>query len=385
MNSRQIPWWMNAMGERESSGAYEAIAAANVTMGPIVPQLENAIATQLDIPFALATPSGSAALVLSLMGLGVGPGDEVIVPNRTFIATANAVLLLGARVVLADVRSDLPLLDVDALASKITPRTKAIIAVHLNGRSVAMEPLNDIAKQRGIHLIEDACQAMFSQNTAGYLGTQSLVGCYSLGITKLISSGYGGVAVTRDSELYDRMRLLRNQGLEDTLTCEYQHPGFNFKYSDILAAIALVQLSKKEEKIRRITAIYNRYVEALEHVESIRILPVKLSSGELPLYVQVMTARRSELMQFLQLVGIQTRKAPPDLSAAQYLCSEASTRPTRFAEEALILPCGPDQPAENVEYVIEALYRFGGTRSTGFSMARSSNLQSGRAPQLTGT
>jgi dTDP-4-amino-4,6-dideoxygalactose transaminase len=223
-----------------------------------------------------------------------------------------------------------------------------------------MQQLNDLAKQRGIHVMEDACQAMFSRNQAGYLGTQSSIGSYSLGITKLISSGYGGVAVTRDPELYDRMRLLRNQGLEDTLTCEYQHPGFNFKYSDILAAIALVQLSKKEEKIRRINAIYGRYEEAIRNLPFINILPVRLSDGELPLYVQITCSFRSELMQYLQGLGIQTRKSPPDLNVARYLCQESGKRPTRFSEELLILPCGPDQPEENVEYVIEALERFVG-------------------------
>jgi dTDP-4-amino-4,6-dideoxygalactose transaminase len=358
MIRREIPWWKTSMGERESEVAHAAITAANVTMGPIVPQLERAIGDELGIPYVLATSSGSGALVMSLMALGVGPGDEVIVPNRTFIATANAVLLLGARVVLADVRPDLPLLDIDCLAKKITPRTKVIVAVHLNGRSVAMQELNRLAEQHGISVIEDACQAMFSRNESGYLGTQSRIGCYSLGITKLISSGYGGVAVTRDVLLYERMKLLRNQGLEDTLTCEYQHPGFNFKYSDILAAIALVQLAKKEEKIRGILAIYNRYVEAVRELPDLEILPVGTEWGELPLYVQVLTSRRDELMEFLKSEGIQTRKAPPDLSAAPYLAASGPCRTTRFAQQILILPCGPDQPLANVEYVLDALRRF---------------------------
>jgi dTDP-4-amino-4,6-dideoxygalactose transaminase len=276
--------------------------------------------------------------------------------------------------VLADVRQDLPLLDVDALEEKITSRTKVIVAVHLNGRSVAMQELNELAKQRGIFVMEDACQALFSRNEAGYLGTQSSIGCYSLGITKLVSSGYGGIAVTRDAALYDRMRLLRNQGLEDTLTCEYQHPGFNFKYSDILAAIALVQLAKKEDKMRTVTALYARYAEAIRGLPFLEMLPVRTSIGELPLYAQVTCPQRAELMQFLQSEGIQTRKSPPDLAAAPYLSQDSTRKPTRFSQESFILPCGPDQPMTNVESVIDALYRFGGVPRKRYQAVRVSKF-----------
>jgi dTDP-4-amino-4,6-dideoxygalactose transaminase len=216
----EIPWWKNSVGEAEAHQAAAAIVHAHVTMGPLVGQLEEKIAEALGGPYAVATPSGTAALVLALMAVGVRPGDEVIVPNRTFIATAHAALLLGARVVLADVREDLPLMDTAALPGKITSRTKVVMPVHLNGRSVDMEAVNRLAAQHGLYVVEDACQALLSRNAGGFLGTQSHVGCFSLGITKLVASGFGGVAVTRDRTLWERMRLLRNQGLVDTLTCE---------------------------------------------------------------------------------------------------------------------------------------------------------------------
>ena len=354
----QIPWWKTSLGEQEAHAAASSIAKENITMGPTVSRLEQSIAETLDVPHAVATPSGSASLTLALMGIGVGPGDEVIVPNRTFIGTANAALLLGARVVLAPVREDVPLLDVDSLASRITPRTKAIIVVHLNGASADMHRLNDMAKQHGVHLVEDACQAMFSRNRAGYLGTQSRVGCYSLGVTKLISSGFGGIAVTRDTRLYHRMIRMRNQGLDGSLGDDYRHAGFNFKCSDILAAIGLVQLSKKEEKIRHVNAIYERYRQAVRELPFMEMMPVNVARGELPLYAVALCSRRTQLMKFLQFEGIQTRRLPPDLNTATYLYADTCWPTTRYSRDGLILPCGPDQPIQYVERVIDALHRF---------------------------
>jgi perosamine synthetase len=358
VNEREIPWWKTAVGEQEAHAAASAIMSSNITMGPSVARLERSIAEAVEVPYAVATPSGSAALVLSLMTLGVGPGDEVIVPNRTFIGTANAVLLLGARVVLAPVRTDVPLLDADSVQSRLTSRTKAIIAVHLNGASADMQRLNDIAKPHGVPVVEDACQAMFSRNQAGYLGTQSHVGCYSLGVTKLISCGFGGIVVTRDSRLHKRMIRMRNQGLEDASPNPYQHAGFNFKCSDILAAIGLVQLSKTEEKIRHVNDVHARYRDAIQDMPFLKMMPVDIAVGELPLYATVLCSRRTQLMKFLQFEGIQTRPLPPDLSTATHLFPGVGPLATRFSKEGLILPCGPDQPTHHIERVIEALYRF---------------------------
>jgi dTDP-4-amino-4,6-dideoxygalactose transaminase len=136
-------------------------------------------------------------------------------------------------------------------------------------------------------------------------------------------------------------------------------PGFNFKCSDVLAAVALVQLSQAEEKIRRVREVYMRYAAAIQELPFLEMVPVNTAAGELPLYVQALCPRRDELMQFLQGEGIQTRKSPPDLSHAPYLAQDAAMRKTRFGDEGVVLPCGPDQPLTNVERVIDALRRFG--------------------------
>ena len=136
---------------------------------------------------------------MSLMAIGVQPNDEVILPNRTWIATAHAVHLLGGKVVLVDVEPNRPIIDVTSIEQAITSKTKAIIPVHMNGRSANMRSIRKIARKYKIHVIEDAAQAIGSCNKQGYLGTQSDIGCFSLSVAKTISTGQGGFAVTSNA------------------------------------------------------------------------------------------------------------------------------------------------------------------------------------------
>ena len=175
MNS--ISWWRTSFGEPEIEGMTNAIRHEHISQGPVTEQFEEEIAHLLGVPHAVAATSGSTALLMALMALGIGAGDEVLIPDRTWIATAHAVLLAGAKVVLVDVLPDLPLIDVSQIEKKITPRTKAILPVHLNGRSVRMDELYRIAERHGLLVIEDACQAFFSKSNGRYLGTQSDAGC----------------------------------------------------------------------------------------------------------------------------------------------------------------------------------------------------------------
>jgi dTDP-4-amino-4,6-dideoxygalactose transaminase len=177
------------------------------------------------------------ALTMSLLTLGIGPGDEVIVPNRTFMATAHAALILGAKVRLVDVLPDRPLLDVAQVEAAITPRTKAVLAVHLNGRAVDMPALKALAPRHNLKVVEDAAQAFLSKGSFGWLGAQSDFGCFSLGMTKLVSTGQGGFVVTRDESLYHRMRRVQCHGVVDTLIDTYEMLGSNFKFNDVLASI----------------------------------------------------------------------------------------------------------------------------------------------------
>lgn len=336
-----------------------AVRNEHISAGPVTEALEAEIARALDVPYAVVTTSGSAALFLALQAVGVRRGDEVIVPDRTWIATAHAVLLAGAKVVLADVRSDIPTLDVERLKEKITPRTKAILPVHLNGRAVEMDKVHALAAEHGLRVVEDACQALFSRDSGCCLGTQSDAGCFSMSVTKLISTGQGGFAVTKDKAVYEQMTALRNHGVADYFADRWNQFGFNLKFTDLLASFGLVQLAKAAERVAVLQAIYEKYRNGLVGLRSVKLLPSRVAAGELPLYAEVLCTERERLVEFLAARDIQTRPVPPNLDISDYIENDGNyPNSRRFAEQGMYLPCGPGQPLENIDRVIEAVAQF---------------------------
>ena len=356
----KISWWRTSFGEEEVQKLVDSISKEHISQGPVTEQFEAQIAEVLGIPYAVATTSGSVALLMAMMALGIERDDEVIVPNRTFIATAHAALLPGAKVVLVDVRPNIPTVDVSQIRQKITLRTKAIVPVHLNGRAVEMEEIHKIAEEYGLHVIADACQALFSRNSAGFLGTQSDAGCFSLGVTKLISTGQGGVVATRSKETYERLKLIRNHGVVDTFSGVYNQMGCNFKFTDMLASIGIVQLSRVPVRIAHLRVVYAKYAAAIAELPFLKLIPVKVSNGEVPLYVEALCSEREKLMDFLSSQGIQTRPFLPDLHLSPHLKNAGNFPNSKvFSEQGMFLPSGPEQPLENIDHVIETLRFYG--------------------------
>lgn len=359
---RPISWWRTTFGEEESRRVAESISHEHISQGVVTAEFERNLAEVLGVPYVVATTSGSTALLMALMAAGIGPGDEVIVPNRTWIATAHAPFLLGAKVVLADVEHDRPIIDVSEIEPKITPKTKAILPTHLNGRSADMETINQIARQYGIHVIEDAAQAFCSRNPQGLLGTQSEAGCFSLSVAKIIATGQGGFIATRSEQVSGKLRSIRTHGVVNVINAAWTQPGFNFRFTDVLASIGLVQLTQIGERIKRAKAIYERYQGAMPDLPFLRFLPVDVAGGEIPIYVEVLCSERDRLVQFLAAHHIETRPFYPDLDVADYLgCKGDFPNSRQFAREGLFLPCGPGQPLENVDVVIDTLRLFGKT------------------------
>ena len=356
---KKISWYRNSFGEAELQKIRESISNEHISMGEITEQFENQIAKALNVPYVIVTTSGSVALLMAMMAKGIGPGDEVIMPNRTWIATPHAPIILGAKAVLVDVLSDIPALDVSQIREKITSRTKAIIPVHLNGRSVDMEEIQIIAKEYGLFVVEDACQAIFSKNSKGFLGTQSDIGCFSLGVTKLISAAQGGVIVTRNKETYEKLKLIRSHGTVDNINPVYGLVGCNFKFTDILASIGIVQLSQSDKKINHVKKVYEKYVECIESLPYLKIISVKISGGELPLYVEVLCEQRQKLREFLDSKGIRTRPFLPNLNSAPQLGNvDKFPNSDIFNKQGIFLPCGPSQSLEDIDYVLETLKSF---------------------------
>lgn len=354
----EINWWKTSVGRGEIDRMVQAVEQGQLSDGAVTAEFEAAFAARLGVPHAVAVPSGSTALLLSMMAVGVGPGDEVIVPDSTWIATAHAAALLGATVVLADTRPDRPLLAVDEVRRKLTPRTKAIVPVHLAGRAADMEPLLELARSAGVRVVEDACQAVLSRGPAGFLGTLGDLGCYSLGVTKLLTTGQGGVIVTRDAELNERLRRLKFHGVATGGTPweRYTGIGLNLKFTDILASMGLQQVTDAESRVRHVTEIYRRYRDGLAGHPRMRMSEIRIEDGEVPLWTEVETPELVPIREYLLARGIHTKRVHPPLHQAPYFRAEGSyPHSCRFSDEILVLPSGPSQPLENVDATIEAL------------------------------
>lgn len=355
----EVPFWMTDIGEKEIATVCETMARKSFSLGAVTAEMEAEIAHHLDVPYALCTTSGSTALMMGLMAVGIGPGDEVIVPTRTFIATAHSASLLGAKVVLVDCRSEDTNMDVAQAEEKISSRTKAIMPAHLNGRSCDMAAIIALAKKHGLAVVEDACQGIFSRGPDGYLGTLGDCGCFSFGMVKLVSTGQGGAVVTRDKSMYEKLAAMRNHGVDDVVSHAYLMPGHNFKFNDIQASIGLWQVRRGPEKAAHVNAVYKRYRKGLKGLPFIKLLPVDIENGEVALWAEAVSEERDRLMEFLSQSGVQTRKFIPCVHTAPHFDSgERFPNSERFNRTGFNLPCGPDMPLDYVDRTLAVLAEY---------------------------
>ncbi len=356
----KINWWNTNLDSKELKSISDAFNTRQIGMGEITKKVEKVISKKLNIPYVILCSNGSSALFMSLKVLGIKEGDEVILPDRTFIAAAHAVKLTGAKVVLVDSNKKNTNININQIEKAITKNTKAIIPVHLNGRAVSLVKINKLAKKYDLHVIEDACQSLFSKNKNDeYLGTLSNIGCYSLGLAKLVTMGFGGFAVCKEESLYKKIINFRNHGRSHNSHSDFNELGFNFKISDLMSAMAKVQLSKSNEKIEHILKIYNLYKKGLKNLDFIKLIKVNTKKGELPLYVEVRSKERKKIINYLSSLNIETQLLPPSLHLSSHL---KNTRPLkefknslRFNQESFILPCGPNQSIKNIKKTITAL------------------------------
>lgn len=347
----RVPFWQTNLGDAEAAAVRSAFAAGNLGQGHVTAAFEREFASAIGAPYAVATVNGTTALYLAAVAGGIQAGDEVIVPARTFISPAHAMMLAGATVKLVDCGTESPLIEVDRIEAAVTPRTKAIVPVHLNGNGCDMTGIRDIAKRYNLFVLEDAAQAYCSQVSAGYLGTLADAGAFSLGVTKFITTGQGGVAVTPHRDIYENMLRLRNHGGFETFESGFNHFGLNLKFNDILASVGLVQLKKLREKRQRHIEIYRFYERTLAEIPNLRLVPVDLEAGCIPLWIEASCRTRDDVISRLDERGIQCRPSLPSLSSSAHLRHHDANFPNavRFGQTSMFLPCGPDLPQEGLE------------------------------------
>ena len=241
----------------------EVLESGALTMGPKVAELEELVAAACGVEHAVAVSNGTAALHLAVLALGIGPGDEVIVPAYTFPATANVVRLAGARAVLVDVDPATFNLDVERVYDAVTSRTKAVLAVHLFGRPLDWTALQSAVPPE-LHLLEDAAGALGARWQGMPCGGLGVLGCLSFHPRKIVTTGEGGAVTTRDPELAATIRSLRHHGLDPD--ADIVAPSTNYRLADILCAVGIPQLRRLDELLAARTRVAEGYTERLQGV-----------------------------------------------------------------------------------------------------------------------
>jgi perosamine synthetase len=300
--SHKIPWWLPEIGAKEYDSIKAVLDSNYLNEGNVTESFERKLSELLDVKHVVAVTSGTAAITLALTGLGIGAGDEVLVPDVTFIATANAVVLTGATPVLVDIDSQTLNIDPEAAARAITPRTKAIVPVHVSGRAAAMDAVLDLARRTGLFVVEDAAEAFVSRHGGRFLGTLGHAGCLSFSPNKTITTGQGGAVLTDDDRLNVRLRELKDQGRPVRGTGGddiHASIGYNFKFTNLQAAVGMAQLEYLDARLARMKKLYSVYATELRDLDGIRLPGFRLDVGESPQWTDAIVSRRDELDRYL--------------------------------------------------------------------------------------
>jgi UDP-4-amino-4,6-dideoxy-N-acetyl-beta-L-altrosamine transaminase len=387
INPPFLPYARQTIEEDDIAAVENALRSDFLTTGPRVDEFERAFATETEAAHAVACNSGTAALHLAMLGLGLGPADTVIVPTITFLATANAVRMTGAEVIFADVDANTGLLtpetfDASVASAKAADRRPAwAIPVHLNGQICDMPTLNSVASQHGIVFVEDACHAL---GVAGIGATRhSAAACFSTHPAKAITTGEGGIVTTANATLACRMRQLRNHGMIrepsqfadkalsfDGLTpnpwvYEMREIGWNYRIPDVLCALGLSQLKKLQRFIARrhkIAALYNDLLGSLAPI----ILPVPHDGRPhgWHLYVVLIDFKRlgiprGRVMELLRQSGVGSQVHYVPVHRQPYYQERygkiALPGAEAYYSRCLSIPCYPQMTDDDVYRVVDAL------------------------------
>jgi dTDP-4-amino-4,6-dideoxygalactose transaminase len=355
----------------EEKAVLDVLRSKWLSMGDITKTFEQEFGEYVNSPYVVAVSNCTAALHLALISLGIGAGDEVIVPSLTFVATANAVCYTGAKPVFADIKSlDDWTISPDSIREHITPRTRAIIVVHYGGYPCDMQAITEIAKKCNLHVVEDAAHGPGSWVDSKHIGTWGDVGCFSFFSNKNMTSGEGGAVVTNSEEIAEKIRNLRSHGMT-TISWDRHHGhayqydvislGYNYRFDEIRAALARTQLKKLDFNNRKRSERHAYYRNLLEQFGEVRVPFThrndRVSNHLLSILLNE-NIDRIELMKKMRSYGIQTSiHYPPVHRFSNYRDLDTGSLPYTeiVGKQELTLPLHPLLDFKEIDYIVQKL------------------------------
>ena len=328
--------------------------------GDFLTRFETNMAKSVGVEHAIATSNGTTALHLALTTLNIEPGDEVIVPSLTFVATANAVRYCGATPVFVDVNPDSWCMDAHAVKKAITPRTKAVIPVDLFGNVADINDIRSALGQHDIHIVEDVAEAHGASYDGHMAGSLSDLACYSFYGNKIITTGEGGMIVTDSSDLAERARMLRDHGMDSSHPYWHAELGFNYRLTNLQAAIGVAQLERFEEITSKRNQVFYWYREQLAGDGRISLQPVPAGTIQAPWFFTVLltSAEVSEVREGMLTEGIDTRPLfTPMHKLPMYSSNEKFPVSENISIKGLCLPTFSNITEAQVNRVCEELLK----------------------------
>jgi len=345
------PW----IGQEEKKAVAEYLdSGAWLTEFKKTREFEEKIANYVGSKYCSVVSNGTISLFCALKALDIGDGDEVIVPDYTMIASANAIILAGAKPVFVDIDKKSLCLDFDLIKNAITRKTKAIILVSINGRCPDVKKFRQLASEKNIFLIEDAAQSLGSKYAGKHLGTFGDIGSFSFSTPKIITTGQGGALVTDNEEIYKKILKIKDFGRQKSGVDIHETLGYNFKFTDLQAVIGIEQMKKLDFRAERKKQIYSLYKKLLKEVQDVEFIQTD-SKDTSPWFIDVLvpTGKREKLIAFLKESAIGSRPFYPAIhTQPPYKWVEGNFENSQYiSERGLWLPSSSFLMDEDINYI----------------------------------
>ena len=365
----KVPQFLPYIGDHEYRAISSCFEDNWITEGPKAKVFSEKLLELTGAKYGVFAPNGTLAIYLALKAAGIGQGDKIIVPDFTFIGTANAVEMTGAIPVFADVNKENFQIDVSKAGGLVTSQTKAIIPVHIYGTSANMKEVMDFANKHKLKVIEDAAQAIGIHYKKKHTGTFGDAGCFSFFADKTITTGEGGFIVTDDEHIYNQLLYLRNQGRKDRGTFIHPEIGYNFRMTDIQCAIGLAQLEKLAEIKNLKNEILKQYKNGLSTVDEVSFFIEEKNADFIPFRVGILCLRAQKLMEYMKIKDIEPRTFFYPLHRQPCYVKHPSMKKREMDdslfpnaiygyEHGICLPTFPSLTKEQINYVCNTIKSF---------------------------